>query len=168
LLAENNHPLLGYATCYWAYHVSKSSAGAQELLLVLKEFLAKYALSWIEGVALSSHLRYLTRSAHYLKAYEKIKVKGSSIDANDNSLSLQVPPKDDAKLQPWANDFIHIVGRFGRNLVQSPSSIYRLVPALCPRLSMIHATYGIFDEKSLSVEGLASDGWDDCLASVTV
>jgi WD40 repeat protein len=168
LLAAKTHPLLGYATCYWAYHVSKSSAGAEELMLTLKAFLAKHVLSWIEGIALSGDLRYLTRAAQYLKAYAKKKLRGSNFDAHENLLSLREAPKEDTKLQPWANDFIHVVGKFGRNLVQSPSSIYRLIPPLCPRLSMISATYGCSDDKSLSIAGLASEGWGDCLASVTV
>ena len=170
LLAEKDHPLLGYATRYWAYHVSKSSAEARNLMTVLKAFLAKYLLSWIEGIALSGDLRYLTRSAQYLKAYAKKKPKSLDSDDKDNLLSLKESPSssDGIKFQSWANDFIHIVGKFGRNLVQSPSSIYRLIPPLCPRLSMIHATYVVPGDKTLSIVGLASEGWGDCLASLIV
>lgn len=168
LLAEKNHPLLGYATCYWAYHVSKCSAGAEELMAILKIFLNKYALSWIEGIGLSSNLRYLIRSAQYLKAYAKKKSRSSNIDANENLLSLQAAAPEETNLQMWANDFIQIVGKFGRNLVQSPSSIYLLVPPLCPRSSMIGTTYSLPAETSLSIAGLVSEGWGDCLASVMI
>jgi hypothetical protein len=122
LLVERNHPLLTYATHFWAYHVSKCAANSQELIIVLKTFFAKYVLSWIEAVALSGNLRHLTRSAQYLKAYSKKTSRASNLDANDNLLSLREPPPDDKKrIQPWANDFIRIVGKFGRNLIQSPS-----------------------------------------------
>jgi WD40 repeat protein len=167
-IAEKNHPLLGYATCHWAYHVSRSSAGARELVIILKLFLEKYALSWIEGIALSNNLRYLTRSAQYLKSYAKKRLRGSHVDTEEMLLSLRAPPKDETNLQLWANDFIHIVGKFGRNLVQSPSSIHTLVPPLCPQTSMVRKMYGLPDERFLSIAGLASEGWGDCLASVTV
>ena len=168
-LTEKNHPLLIYATYYWAYHVSKSPSRSQDLMLVLGIFLTKYALSWIEAIALSGNLRYLTRSAQYLKAYSEKRFSGSNLDANDVLLSLREPLKDDAKMiVPWANDFIRVVGKFGKNLTQSPSSIYRLIPPFCPRQSMIATTYATSDGKSLSLAGLASERWDDCLASVTV
>jgi WD40 repeat protein len=167
-IAEKNHPLLRYSTCHWAYHVSRSSAGAKELMIVLKAFLEKYALSWIEGIALSHKLRYVTRSAQYLKAYAKKRLRGSHVDTQEILFSLRAPPKDEHNLQMWANDFIHIVGKFGRNLVQSPSSIHSIVPSLCPQISMVHKTYGFSDERFLSIAGLASEGWGDCLSSVTV
>lgn len=168
LIAERNHPLLGYAICYWAYHVSKSSANTKELKSTLNTFLTKHVLSWIEGIALTGNMQYLTRSAQYLKAYAKKKSKGSNYNANNNILSLREAPQEDDKFQPWANDLIHIVGKFGRNLIQSPSSVHRLIPPLCPRLSMIGATYSVSDEKSLSIAGMAAKEWGDCLASVSV
>ncbi|KAF4618408.1 hypothetical protein G7Y89_g14896 [Cudoniella acicularis] len=131
---QTHHPLLGYAMCYWAYHISKLSSKSQELIQVLERFLTKHALSWIEAVALSGNLRYLTRSAQYLKAYAKKRSRGSEVNIDGNLLSLREPPKDDTKmLQSWANDFIRIVGRFIRDLAFSPSGqrLYDTRDSMC-------------------------------------
>ena len=168
LLAEQGHPFLGYATCYWAYHVSKSSLESEHLPVVLRNFLIKYSLSWIEAIALSRNLRYLTRSAQFLKAYTKRRSRRLSRNLLASPLSLKAPQEDDVKdTYSWAVDFIRVVGKFGPNLVQSPSTVYRLVPPFCPRASMIGAIYGQ-QERSISVTGLPSEGWDDCLASISV
>ena len=167
LVAEQGHPFLGYATCYWAYHVFKSPVDSENLLLALKIFFNQYCLSWIEAVALSKNLRYLTRSARFLKAFAK-KRSRRSISTYGSLLSLRGPNADDSEnVHLWAADFIRIVGKFGLNLLQSPSSIYRLVPPFCPRASMIGSIYRS-QNTSISVTGLPSEGWDDCLASVSV
>ena len=169
LLAERGHPALGYSTCYWAYHVSKSPLDSANLFSSLKIFFARFFLSWVEAIALSSNLRYLIRSAQYLKVYTKRSSGKSNLKTLDPPLSLKAPPEDDVlMIQLWAIDLIRIVGKFGSNLVQSPSSIYRLVPPFCPRDSMIGRTYGNANNKMVSVTGLVSTGWNDCLASVSV
>ena len=166
LAVEEDHPFLDYAACFWAYHVSKSLLGSQDLMSALKGFLLRYGLTWIEAIALSSNLRYLTRSAQYLKVYSKRKLRRLN---QASPLSFQSSLEEDAKfVQSWANNFIRIVGKFGVNLVQSPQSIYQLVPPFCPRNSEISRTYGISKEGTLSVSGLPSDTWDDCLASVSI
>ena len=165
VIAETGHPLLGYASCYWAYHVSKSPVNSPELLEVLKTFLSKYFLSWVQAIALSGNLRYLIRSAQYLKAY----VKRHSRSNRDGLLSLKAPPELDVEwITSWAVDFIHIVGKFGSALIRDPQSVYRQLPQFCPKNSMIGKTYGIPKQDALVVSGLQADVWDDCLASVSV
>ena len=164
------HPLFGYATTYWAYHVSRSPCTSEDLKIVLGLFLKKYSLSWIEAVVLLGNLRDLMRSAQYLKTYSKKGPIGSDIDINSNLSSLHEPYNGTRNMfELWANDFIHIAGKFGRNLVQHPPAIYRLVPPFCPQRSMIRTAYRITDINSVSVAGLSPDeGWSDCLASVNV
>ncbi|KAL8816847.1 MAG: hypothetical protein Q9223_004212 [Gallowayella weberi] len=169
LLAEHGHPFLGYATCYWAFHISKAHLSSQALLDTLQDFLNGYCLSWIEAIALSQNLRYLTRSAQYLKAYAKRMSRVKNAKPFDSPISLtflpdQLPPI----IKSWANDFVRIVGKFGTNLVQCPSSIYKLIPPFCPRTSMIGETFGTNKESALTVTGLQSDDWNDCFASVNV
>ncbi|KAL8823269.1 MAG: hypothetical protein Q9191_006015 [Dirinaria sp. TL-2023a] len=167
LIAEREHPFLGYSTCYWAYHVSKSRLESQLLDGLIKDFLSQYCLIWIEAIALSNNLRYLTRSAQYLRSYSKRKIRRSRHLTQDAPLSLKDPPEDHAAtIQQWANDLIRVTGKFGSNLLQFPSSVYRLVPPFCPRRSMIGSTYLIRSFGALSVNGLSSDCWDDCLATV--
>ena len=165
LVAEQDHYFLGYSTCYWAYHVSKASLDSERLFHVLDYFLKRYCLSWIEGVALSKNLCYLTRSARFLKVFAKRKIRQSKVNS---PLTLTVSPENQARdIQLWATDFIRIVGKFGHNLVQNPSAIHRIVPPFCPSDSMIGRTYGKSQHRPFSVSGLLSKGWDDCLASVS-
>lgn len=167
---DKTYPLFGYATIYWAYHVSNSPYISEGLQTVLKLFLEKYSLSWIEAIAVLGNLRILTQSAQYLKVYSTKRSEGSNADVDNNLLSLHEPQNETANIfGSWANDFIHIVGKFGRNLVQHPPSIYRLVPPFCPQRSMVGISYKITDSNSVSVAGLPPDeGWSDCLASVNV
>ena len=175
IAAEKDYPFLSYAACYWAYHFSKSPLDSEPLLDTLTNFLVKHCLIWIEGIALLGNLRYLIRSAKYLKSYGKRRSRNLHRRAMDNPLRLKMPIEDDAKsILPWATDFIRIAGKFGPNLIQRPSAIYRLVPPFCPCESMVGMVYGSgensrpIDEKALSVKGLPPDKWDDCLATVTV
>jgi WD40 repeat protein len=170
LLAEHGSPLLGYATCYWAYHVSKCPTASTEITSALRVFFSSYCLSWIEAIALSANLRYLTRSARYLKAYAKRK-KHSRMHKSSSPVldSLTELPEDDPKwLQSWATDLIRVVGKFGSILIAKPSSIYQDIVPFCPKASMFKLTYGEHKVGQLSVTGLPSDGWDDRLARVSV
>lgn len=168
LLAEKGNPFLGYSVCYYSYHVSKSSLDSEQLPAVLKHFFMRHCLSWIEAIALTRNLRYLTRSAQFLKAYAKRRSRRRDLNDADSPLTLKDLDSDDSRsTHLWAIDFIRIVGKFGPNLIQSPSSVYRLIPPFCPRASMIGTVYGL-GERSMSVTGLLSEGWDDCLASVSV
>ena len=168
LLAEKENPLLGYSVCYYAYHVSKSSLDSVQLLEVVQNFFVNHCLSWIEAIALSRDLRYLTRSAQYLKAYAKRRSRRQNVDNSNALLSIKDSDRDDSNnIHLWAIDFIRIAGKFGPNLVQSPSSVYQLIPPFCPRASMIGTIYGP-RAKLISVTGLGSGGWDDCLSTVSV
>lgn len=169
LPGDKDHPFLSYAIYYWAYHVSKASVDSRDLLESLNDFFIRYSLTWIEAIALTGNLRYLIRSAQYLKAFSKRLLKKACANPTGNLLSLHDPPENEAKrVQMWANDFIRIVGKFRVNLIQSPSSIHRLVASFCPLDSMIGTLYHTAKDKKLTVAGLHMNGWDDCLAAVTV
>ena len=71
-------------------------------------------------------------------------------------------------LRLWTIDLIRVVGKFGRNLVESPSSIYRMIPPFCPKGSKLSGTSGGVRDRSLSVAGISSSDWDDCLARLSV
>jgi len=165
LLAEDGYPLLGYAACYWSYHVSKAPVEAPELLQALKTFFSKYLLSWLEAICLSGNLRYLIRAAQYLKAYARRHLKAQK----DRPLALAEPPEYNIEwIQSWATDIIRVVGKFGSVLTSDPPSVYRQLPLFCPKNTMIGKTYGLSRQESLTVTGLKAEEWDDCLASVQV
>lgn len=169
LLAEEGHPFLGYATRYWAFHVSKAHISSQALSKALQKFLDGYCLSWIEAIALSQNLGYLIRTAQYLKFYVKRVSRMKGPGPSNSPLSLTFFPQQTATvIKSWANEFVRVVGKFGLNLVQCPSSIYTLIPLFCPRGSMIGKVYASDRERALAVSGLPHDEWNDCIASVSV
>ncbi|RKU43812.1 hypothetical protein DL546_006510 [Coniochaeta pulveracea] len=165
-------PLLGYATYFWAYHVSKAPVGAPDLLKAMKTFFSKYCLSWMEGIALSGNLQYLVRAMQYLHVYVKRATRRRSVTKaleTAGSSVLRKDSQDDYRwLQGWAVDLIHVVAKFGSKLLRNPPSIYRYVAAFCPKESRIWKIYGHMESSLLTVEGLSSERWDDCLASVNV
>lgn len=158
----DEHPFLTYAMSSWAYHVSLADVESEELHTLIGSFFSMYSLIWINAVALSRDLRTLTRAAQYVKSYVKRR-KSKRSQKSFQSFDL----KDD-EVQQWTMDLIRIVGKFGNNLSQNPSSIYKLIPPFCPKTSAISRTFGSSSDSALSVAGLSSEGWDDCLARLNV
>lgn len=159
----NEHPFLAYATYSWAYHVSLADVESEELYALIKSFFTIYSLIWINAVALSQDLRTLTRAAQYVKSYVK---KRKTKRSQKILQSLEI--RDDEVLQQWTVDLIRVVGKFGNNLSQNPSSIYKLILPFCPKISAISRTFGSSSGSSLTVTGLSSEGWDDCLARLNM
>ena len=159
---ELEHPFLSYAMANWSFHVSNASLDSDLLLPALSNFLQLYCLSWIHAVALSGDLRSITRAAENLKAY--VKKRGR----RNLSSAKTLRDGDTDFLRLWAVDLIRIVGKFGGNLAESPPSIYRIIPPFCPGGSIIRQTYSQVRDNTLSVSGISSFDWDDCLARLNV
>ncbi|KAK1764603.1 hypothetical protein QBC33DRAFT_594654 [Phialemonium atrogriseum] len=135
--------LLGYASCYWAYHVSNSPVDAPGLLKAMDTFFSNHCLYWIEGIALSGDLQYLSRAAKYLKLYVKRGTGKSRTAGPDAALPLKDAQEGFGWIQAWTVDIVGIQSMVGRAFGTHPSG-------------------------SLTVEGLPSTTWDDCLANVDV
>jgi WD40 repeat protein len=156
----DNHPFLSYAVTQWAYHVSLASTHSGLLVLVLK-FLEQTCLVWINAVALLGDMRTLPRAAQYLNHYIERRNRQSSCEP-----LVSLSGSRDDELQQWAKDLIRVVGRFGNSLIQNPQSIYKHIIPFCPKQSIIGQTYG--QVNTLTVAGISSEIWDDCLARLTV
>jgi WD40 repeat protein len=159
----DDHPFLQYAISSWAYHVSLASVESDQLHSLLLLFFNKYPLSWINAVALLGDLRTLTRAAQYLKTY--IKRRKNKISQKPHQ-SLRAGETE--MLRQWSIDLIRVVGKFGNNLAQSPSSIYKLIPPFCPKDSMLSRTVSQLSGSAFSVAGISSTTWDDCIARLNV
>lgn len=165
-----NEPFLWYATTHWAYHVSCASADLGEsetLQAAVFDFLSNYALLWMNAVALEGNLRILTRSAAYLKAWAKRKAHHTSQEV-PTSLSLSQNSNGVDVLLGWSNDLIRVVGRFGAYLAENPSSIHKHVVPFCPHDSILYTTFQYQTGNGISVKGISSGKWDDCLARLTM
>lgn len=167
LLAGEDYSLLCYAACYWPYHVSKAPpvGAAPKLVSTLKVFFAKYLLTWLEAIFLSGNLEYLTRAAQHLKTvanrHMKSQTSRDGTDAEDMTKCLQ----------SWATDIARIASKFGPSLLSDPPSLYRHLPAFCPKNSMVGKTYSLLPHQvssslAFKVAGIELDEWDDCIASI--
>lgn len=159
---EEIHPFLPYAAKTWAYHLSLSRPDSQSLRNLVSKFFKNDSLTWINALALLKDLKTLIRSAQYLKMFIKNQERAKSKKAPENFQS------DDIEfLKLWAVDLIKLVGKFGSNLLQNPSSIYKLIPPFCPANSIIRQTFGQ-GYSSFSVGGISFAEWDDCHARLSV
>jgi hypothetical protein len=154
------YPFLAYAATSWAYHLSLADPDSKPLLEALLCFFANDALTWINALALFGDLKSLIKAAQYLRAY----VKGRNKELTEMPLP-RLETDNTTTLRIWAIDLIRLVGKFGSNLIQNPSSIHRLIPPFCPVNSMLRKASG---HSTFSVEGVSLADWDDCHARLSV
>lgn len=152
-------PFLRYALNHWAYHVRHASVDSPDLLLNLRLFCNRYMLQWIQAMALSSNIAAVPKAAQYIKKWLRERRKRES---------LRISMEESAFLGKWAIDLIRIVGKFGANLLQSPSAIHRQIPPFCPDSSIISRTYNDQESPLISVRGLSTAAWDDNLARLSL
>lgn len=162
-------PLLEYSTNYWAYHVSHASTGNRSLLSSLRIYCNKYILQWIHAVALSNHLENLPSAARSLTTWIRRRREQAQLgDMSRIGSEVSSLATEAAFVEDWTTDLIRIVSKFGSNLVQSPSSIYRNITPMCPKGSITSRTYGQDGKSLLSVKGISVEYWDDNLARLSL
>ncbi|KAL2131707.1 hypothetical protein VTI74DRAFT_4726 [Chaetomium olivicolor] len=165
----DSHPLLSYALNYWAYHVRHAPATSTALLKHLKLFFSKYVLCWIQAVALSRSLRTLPLASQYIKLYLKRRKKGPRSVTSSARLTGRLSGDTEVPfLKQWAVDLIRILGKFGDNLAENPSSIFKHIPPFCPRDSLIGQFSARQENPLIKVTGVSSRIWDDNLARLSV
>ncbi|KAI1084013.1 hypothetical protein F5B20DRAFT_526327 [Whalleya microplaca] len=142
----------GYACVYFSYHLAHSSSSNDAPLLLLTRFLNSNLLSWIEQVAATGSLAILTEAIQNLRVYLELK---------DDSRSPI--GKEFQEVKAWIRDIARLVTNFGPNLLDSPSSIYFLVPSLCPPTSLLYRRFAKFS-KQFRFMGSRPEGWDDRIA----
>ena len=161
---NEKYPLLLYATHHWAYHVQHSVCTGDELWTALDTFFQSHVLIWIHGLAVSSDLQTLIRTAQGLRYFAH---RHARMQADTTEPPVSLRTHDIQWLRSWAIDLIRIVGKFGRALLQNPLSIYQLIPVFCPSQSQIGIVYGRTSDDGISLAGISSSMWDDCIARVS-
>lgn len=159
-------PFVMYAATSWFYHLALIAALADHTqLITLAKFLqGSSVLSWINLMASDSHLRNLLYASQSMMSYLK---KQAVIDAERSPMTQRLQEKE--LIEYWSVDLIRLVGKFGSNLVRHPRSIYAFIPAFCPSSSMIYRQFwSMKGSSALSVAGLSSDEWDDCLGKFSI
>jgi WD40 repeat protein len=143
-----------YACHFFSDHLYKSSSQDSSSLGTLCSFLNKNILSWVEYIARTGDLSYLTLTAKNMKAFLERRTK-------------YFPPisREVETVEAWATDLIRVTAKFRTQLLASPSSIYSLIPPICPSDSIIAQTYSA-RQRGLLIKGLKAQTWDDCLARI--
>lgn len=152
--------LTKYASEYLFQHLGNihSSDYEDELFQALSNFfLSTSVLSWIEYMAARSDMQAIFNA-------------GKTVASMIQRRTQRSPPlpihKEISILDRWSNDLPNIVAKFGRRIRMFPSSIHHLVPPFCPLRSAIRQQFTA-PLRSLSVQGLSTTEWDDCLSTIT-
>jgi hypothetical protein len=152
-----------YAATSWSFHLDNCSAHSDRIYGLTRFFEGGFTLSWVQYLAMSGHLSDLPRVARKLVVYAR---KRRNIDAK------RAPSSQDLSaikvIEDWAIDLENIAVKFGPNLSEDPSMIYKCVPALSPSSSAIFQSFSGKPTTILSVRGTLNKKWDDCIARVSV
>lgn len=154
---------LEYAASSWSSHLVLTSCD-RDTVISLKKFLTgHWILTWIQVLAASGHFPGLIRASKDLSTFaSKLKVKLLEQD-------LEAATELDISIfEGWAVDLMRIVGKFSNLLRRKPDSIYKFIPPLCPKGSMLYQQFGKAEARNLSVTGLSTETWDDSLARISL
>lgn len=144
-----------YACNYFTHHLAHCSSAIDAPLVLLYKFLRSNVLTWIDKTAQKGDLSILIRAVRNIRSYLARRAKHRSPLGKEVQLT-----------EAWAEDLARIVATFGTNLLDSPSSIYRLIPTLSPPASNIHRLFAK-DSRQLKLLGrLAAEDWDDRISCI--
>jgi WD40 repeat protein len=143
-----------YACEYFSLHLRQSHAEDAQRFLGLFNFLEKNISSWIEYVARTGNLQPLIQMAKDMRGFIQARAKYYS------PLGKQVQ-----LVESWETDLVRLVSQFGKNLVQSPTAIFWLVPPFCPPMTAI-GTLPESSARGLIVKGLKASTWNDRISCI--
>lgn len=137
LMSELSHvkspPFADYAVNAWSSHLVETVPEDDGIpSLVYDFFQTKNILTWFEYIARrKKNLSHITQTAGNLRNY-----------LYQRSQHSILPNRQSAYIDQWTTDMLRIVAKFGSSLLLHPSSIYFIVPPLCPRNSIVRQQFG--------------------------
>ena len=168
-LEEQEGGFLLYAASSWPFHLSQSSDFGDHIALsATLRLLSNHAvLDWIFMLASAGNLRVVVEASKALSKFVK------TVDRADRERSPLMHRLDDKDtINVWSQDLIRVVGRFGPQMARQPKTVYDLMPAFCPKGSMLYKQFGLKrgtkDDSHLSVRGRHNLAWDDCFAKFSI
>lgn len=154
-VAISRCPFVAYASNSLFEHILHVSSEDDNLLFALSKFLnSSNVLSWIEFIAQTSSLNCFIQTGKALRKF-----------LQRNSKHMSPLGKQVATLDAWATDLIRLVAKFGKNLLECPSSIHNIIPQLCPTHTAPRRQFGT-SSRGFAVLGLSAKSWDDCLSTL--
>lgn len=155
--------LVTYAATSWPFHL-QAQAGDSETLTALMTFLRSISiLAWIQLLSTQDQLYILVQSSRSLSVFAERR-RGLDASLAPNLRPLQAMEAIDL----WVTDLVKIVGKFGRNLLDAPNSIFKIIPPFCPTDSIIHRLFGKKSTLLVSLSRNSNATWDDSLAKLFV
>ena len=159
--AEN---FLFYAATSWTFHLRHIKISSNEIFdSVLDLFKSTSVLTWIHLLALFGHLETLVKAAKVLTSFVSQRRK---LNSTENPLLHRLSDLD--LLERWAVDLVKMIGKFNRQLSSDPTIIYNLIPALCPKYSILHQQYYQRDATEIAIKGISDTHWNDNLAKIAL
>lgn len=154
-LKDINSDFADYAITAWSDHVAGASSRNGRLMSLVCKFLRTNVLTWFEYIARrKKNLYHITRTARNLRNYLDRRTKHSA-PLGDEYLFID----------QWTMDMLRVAAKFGRSLLLYPSTIYFIIPPLCPYKSSIYQQFGSSDGL-LTISGFADEFWDDCISYI--
>lgn len=146
--------LADYACTFFSDHLYKCSSIESEPMNALEDFLNSNVLLWIEYLAKTGDLDHITRTAMNMKAFLERRSK-------------YFPPigQQFQTVEAWSIDLIRVSAKFRTVLLTSPSSIYWLIPPMCPSESIIARKFAS-PHRGITLHGMSVSTWDDCLSRI--
>jgi hypothetical protein len=122
-----------YAFGQFSHHLAHSGSltGDTDLLTLLASFMSKNLLTWIERTATAGRL------SPFKKAIENLRIYLNRYSNDHSPLEPQ-----HQMVSALVDDFARILAIFGPIVVDTPSSIYNLIPIICPSSSLFHKQFG--------------------------
>ena len=157
-------PFLFYAAISWTYHLRHIKTPSDEILdTVLELFKSTSVLAWTHALALLGHLETLVKAAKVLTRFISHRRK---LNSTKNPLLHRLSDLD--LLERWAVDLVKMIGKFNRQLSTDATIIYNLIPALCPKYSILRQQFYQRDSTELTIGGISDTHWNDSLAKIAL
>ncbi|KAK4032547.1 hypothetical protein C8A01DRAFT_50681 [Parachaetomium inaequale] len=158
---QSTAPFIHYASKFLFQHLDHVDSADDELLLMLSSFLgSRSLLIWIEFIAANGDLRTVYDAGKIIKTLSR---RAWHPSPAAQGLSLSQGEID--LLEKWGEDMVHLVPQFGERLRRSPKAIYHHIAPFCPPDSAIRQEFAS-PMRGISVQGLSSRSWDDCLTTL--
>lgn len=154
---------LTYASLSWAFHLDRCSPESDRVLeSLMKFFTGDFPLPWIQFLAMSGQLSTLVAVSASINSFIRRRRKADDIKPP----AIRRLPEL-VFLETWALDLLKMTAKFGRLLAEDSDIIYRYIPSLSPKSSMLYQKYAKGPTASISISGLSNSDWDDCLARIS-
>lgn len=145
-----------YAMSHFSEHVHGASSESTKIHTELDCFFRSNIVTWIDLQATRGDLNGLIRVAKDLTAILERRAQHIS------PLAQQVQART---VEGWSVSLSRLATKFGKALLAPPTSIYFLIPPLCPTNTVIYKSFGKSPDGLVLLGSNLSD-WDDCIATI--